>query len=128
MSEPVKIAIVDDDLGIREALEGLIASLGYGALVFPSAEAFLAEPARSDISCIVLDMRMQGMSGLELQALLNSEGNRTPIIFMTSYGDDRTREKALAGGALCFLGKPVSDDVLIDCIEKALTEKRTQSR
>ena len=120
MSHSPVIAVIDDDQAIREALEDLLSSLGYRALPFASAEDFLAFPGRSDVACMVCDVRMGGMTGLDLQASLNAEGKPSPMIFMTSYTDTATRAKALAGGAHGFLEKPVDADVLIACLASAL--------
>jgi Response regulator len=114
-SEPV-IAIVDDDASIREALGDLIQSLGYRCLGFASAEEFLGFADRSSIACMITDINMPGLTGLELQDRLNADGHPPPIIFMTSYADDATKAKALGGGARSFFGKPVDDDVLVDCL------------
>jgi FixJ family two-component response regulator len=118
--ETAKIAVVDDDLDIREALKGLIESLGYGTLLFASAEELLAFPKRGEIDCMIVDVRMAGLDGIELQARLRNDARCPPIVFMTSYADDATRKRALAGGACCFLGKPVDDKVLVECLEAAL--------
>jgi FixJ family two-component response regulator len=118
--ETAKIAVVDDDLDIREALNGLIESLGYRTLSFASAAELLAFPKREDIDCMIVDVRMPGLDGIELQAQLRKDARCPPIMFMTSYADDATRKRALAGGACCFLGKPVDDKVLVDCLEAAL--------
>lgn len=123
VSEPVRIAIVDDDLDIREALKGLLEFLGYGVLSFESAEAFLAFPRRGEVDCMIIDVRMPGLSGLELQQALNQAGCCPPHIFMTSYADELTRKRALSGGASCVLGKPVDDQVLAACLEKALDHR-----
>ncbi|AQZ52235.1 response regulator transcription factor [Martelella mediterranea] len=120
MSETSIIAIVDDDLAIREALDDLIRSLGYESLLFASAEEFLRFQPRSSVSCMVVDVKMSGLSGIELQRRLNQEADRPPMIFMTSYHDDRTRAAAMDGGALAFLGKPVDLGKLIRCIEEAM--------
>ena len=122
VSVAAKIAIVDDDEGIREALQGLLASIGHEALLFASAQEFLAFQNREELNCLILDMRMPGMTGLELQAVLRQQTNCPPIIFMTSYADERTKKAALNGGAHCFLGKPVNDQTLIDCIDQILAE------
>lgn len=114
------IAIVDDDLAIREALDDLVKSLGYESLVFGSAEEFLAFQPRSAIDCMVVDVKMPGLSGIELQSRLIQEADCPPMIFMTSYHDDRIRSTALEAGALDFLGKPVDLNKLIRCIEHAL--------
>lgn len=115
------IAIVDDDIAIREALDDLMKSLGYESMLFESAEEFLKFSPRSAIDCMVVDVKMGGMTGIELQSRLNSELDRPPIIFMTSFYDERTRTSALDGGALAFLGKPVDLALLIKHIESALT-------
>lgn len=120
MSKSPLIAIVDDDLAIREALDDLIKSLGYESRLFESAEAFLAFKPRASVDCIVVDVKMPGLSGIELQNRLNSEGDRPPMIFMTSYHDERTRTAALDGGALAFLGKPVDLTKLIAFMDTAL--------
>jgi FixJ family two-component response regulator len=114
------IAIVDDDQAIREALDDLVKSLGHESRLFTSAEEFLAYEPRASIDCMLVDVKMQGLSGIELQAKLNEEPHRPPMIFMTSYRDERTRSAAMNGGALAFLGKPVDISSLIDCLESAL--------
>jgi len=116
----VKIAVVDDDQGIREAVGGLVRSLGHIPLCFESGEAFLASRERHLVACVILDVYMPGLSGLEVQDRLRSEGASPPIVFLTSYGDDRMKGRALTNGAQCFLGKPVEDTVIIDCIERCL--------
>jgi len=115
-----KIAIVDDDHAIREALDDMVQSCGYESRLFDSAEAFLAYPERRTIDCMLLDVKMPGLTGLELQAMLNAEPSRPPIIFMTSYRDERTRSAAMEGGALAFLGKPVEFEKLITSLDAAL--------
>lgn len=122
MSQPPVIAVVDDDQAIREALEDLLSSLGYRTLPFASAEDFLAFPGRTAVDCMVVDVRMGGLTGLDLQAALNARGERQPVIFMTSYTDETTRSKAMAGGARGFLEKPVDAEVLIACLESVLHE------
>jgi FixJ family two-component response regulator len=114
------IAIVDDDQAIREALDDLVLSCGYQSRLFANAEEFLAYDERSEIDCVLLDVSMPGLSGIDLQAELNKEPPRPPIIFMTSYCDDRTRSAAMDGGAFAFLGKPVDIKTLLSCLEAAL--------
>lgn len=116
------IAVVDDDAAIREALDGLILSLGYRSRLFASAEEFLACADLAEIDCLIVDVKMPGLSGLELQERLNSAGDRPPTIFMTSYSDEATRSRAFAGGASNFLGKPVDDEILIRCLGAALAQ------
>ncbi len=120
MQQVAQIAVVDDDLAIREALNGLLGSLGYRCRLYASAEDYLACRERRDIGCVILDVCMPGLSGLELQELLSREGEAPPILFMTSYVDDTTRRRALAGGARGFFGKPVDDEALIRCLEETL--------
>jgi len=114
------IAVIDDDQAIREALEDLLSSLGYRALPFASAEDFLASSGRGDVACMVVDVRMAGMTGLDLQARLNAQGRHSPMIFMTADADGVTRSNALAGGAHAYLEKPVDAEVLIGCLASAL--------
>lgn len=121
MSNAPLIAVVDDDEAIREALDDLLRSVGFRCLPFVSAEDFLAHADRGDIACIILDVRMPGLSGLELQERLNSDGGgHPPILFMTSYADHATRMRALGGGASDVLGKPVDDHILIASLNNAI--------
>ncbi|MDK1386540.1 response regulator [Sinorhizobium sp. 8-89] len=120
MSSSLTVAIVDDDDAIREALDSLVKSCGYTSQVFASAEDFLAHGDREAIGCILLDVKMPGLSGLELQDHLNDQPPKPPIIFMTSYRDEKTRTSAMDGGALAFLAKPVEVDCLVHFIEVAL--------
>lgn len=114
------IAIVDDDQAIREAMDDLVKSCGYECRLFASAEEFLAFEPRSEIACMLVDVKMPGLSGIELQAELNKHSGRPPMIFVTSYKDERTRNMAINGGAFCFLGKPIDIAKLIGCLESAL--------
>lgn len=120
MSRPPCIAVVDDDPAIREALDDLFRSLGYSCRLFASAEAFLAFMPRAGIDCLLLDVQMPGMNGLDLQRVLNEQADKPPTLFMTSFNDGPTRERALAGGALGVLGKPVDDRELIDSLHRAM--------
>ncbi|MBR0667763.1 response regulator [Roseomonas hellenica] len=120
MPDAPVIGIVDDDSSMREALQGLVQSLGCRAVAFASAEHFLAAAEPAALACLILDVRMPGLDGIALQALLRDRGHRLPILFMTSYVDARTRARALEGGAIGFLGKPVDDDALIACLRGAL--------
>ncbi|MDS7595404.1 response regulator [Agrobacterium tumefaciens] len=116
------IAIVDDDEAIREALENLVELCGYESRLYASAESYLADTRRSSIDCLVLDVMMPGLNGLDLQDRLNLERASPPIIFMTSYSDERTRTRAMAGGAVAFLTKPADIANLIHHIEMALQD------
>ncbi|WP_395455929.1 response regulator transcription factor [Azospirillum melinis] len=121
MSNAPLIAVVDDDEAIREALDDLLRSVGFRCRPFVSAEDFLARADWTGIACIILDVRMPGLSGLELQDRLNAEGGgHPPILFMTSYADETTRLRALGGGARDVLGKPVDAHVLIASLNRAI--------
>jgi len=117
------IAIVDDDRSIREALDDLILSCGYQSRLFTSAEEYLAAQDRALVDCVLVDVKMPGLSGIELQAALNNQDEpKPPMIFMTSYSDDKTRSAAMNGGAFAFLGKPVNFGQLVQCLEQALKQ------
>ena len=120
MSKKPVIAIVDDDQSIREALDDLVLSCGYESRLYPSAEDFLAEIDRAAIDCMLVDVKMPGISGLDLQVILNGEPHKPPMIFMTSYRDEKTRSAAMTAGAFAFLGKPVDFSQLVLCLEQAL--------
>src|SRR4051812_9417092 len=106
MPESSLIAVVDDDEAIREATESLIRSVGFRAVVFPSAEDFLRSSHLQDTACLIVDVRMPGMSGLELQRQLAAANYSMPIIFITAHGDEEARARALRAGAVAFLDKP----------------------
>jgi FixJ family two-component response regulator len=114
------VAIVDDDESLRSAIEGLMKAVGLAAQGFASAEEFLNSGQQDHTACVISDIRMPGMSGLDLQARLNSEHRRIPIIFITAHGDTNMRMQALRAGAVEFLAKPFSDDVLLDHVKAAL--------
>jgi FixJ family two-component response regulator len=114
------ISIVDDDETVREATKGLVRSLGYVAETFRSAEEFLSSEHRRETACIITDVQMPGLSGVELQSRLIAEGDRLPIIFMTAFPEDRVRTRALEAGAYGYLGKPFAEKHLIDCLDRAL--------
>jgi FixJ family two-component response regulator len=114
------IAIVDDDDSIRSALQGLLESAELPAQSFASAEEFLKSGQRQQIACLITDIRMPGMSGLELQAKLNSERCKIPIIFITAHGDEKLRMQALRAGAVEFMAKPFDDEALLESVRVAL--------
>ena len=114
------VAIVDDDELMRGAVQGLLKEAGLPARAFASAEEFLDSGAQHLSSCLITDIRMQGMSGLDLQARLNAEHIRIPIIFMTAHSNERIRMQALRSGAVEFLAKPFDDDVLLETVRAAL--------
>lgn len=115
------IMIVDDDRHVRESLVNLLESVGHATDRFDSAEALLERDPLPEGDCAVLDVRMKGLTGLDLQTALRARGWRTPIIFLTAHCDDETRGKAMAGGAYAFFCKPFDDEALLACIDKAVT-------
>jgi FixJ family two-component response regulator len=115
-----RISIVDDDASIREALKSLMRSIQIEADAFGSAEEFLASDRLKDTSCLILDLYLPGMSGFELQNRLNAEGRKIPIIFITAHADEASRQRALNGGAIDLLAKPVRRDTLFKAIESAI--------
>jgi FixJ family two-component response regulator len=114
------VAIVDDDEAVRVALDGLLRSAGLTTRAFESAEAFVESGQQSQAACLIADIRMPGMSGLELQAKLNAEGCRIPIVFITAHGDAKMRLQALRAGAVEFLAKPFDDETLLESVRAAL--------
>jgi FixJ family two-component response regulator len=117
------ISIVDDDDSLRNSLNNLIRSVGFGVQGFSSAEAFLSSNQLHDTACLILDVRMPGMSGLELQRQLVTTNCGIPIIFITSHADDDARTRALEAGAVDFLYKPFREEALLNAIHKALESK-----
>jgi FixJ family two-component response regulator len=115
-----RVAIVDDDDSMRSALQGLLESAELPAQSFASAEEFLNSGQQHQISCLIADIRMPGMSGLELQAQLNTQRCRIPIIFITAHGDEKMRMQALRAGAVEFMAKPFNDEVLLESVRAAL--------
>lgn len=120
MSVAPIIAIVDDDDSLRNSLNNLIRSVGFRAQGFPSAEGFLNAPELHDTACLILDVRMPGMSGLDLQSRLVAAHSKIPIIFITSHGDGDARARALEAGAVDFLYKPFREEALLKAIDLAL--------
>jgi FixJ family two-component response regulator len=114
------ISIVDDDKWARDGIRELVESLGYNALAFGSAEEFLESGRLGETTCLITDIEMPGLSGLELQHKLLSQGYRTPTIFITAFPDDDRRRRALGAGAIGFLTKPFDEWSLIDCLALAV--------
>jgi FixJ family two-component response regulator len=114
------VAIVDDDDLMRSALQGLMKSAGLPATAFASAEEFLKSGQQHQVGCLVADIRMPGMSGLELQAKLNADHCRIPTIFITAHGDEKMRMQALRAGAVEFMAKPFDDEALLESVRAAL--------
>ena len=116
------VVIVDDDQSVQSALKDLLESAGLSALCFGSAEEFLESDEQNQTACLVTDIRMPGMSGLELQAKLKAEGYRTPIIFITAHDDAKTKTQAMKAGAIELLTKPFDDEVLLEKVRVALKD------
>ena len=114
------VAILDDDELMRSALQGLLKTVGLPAQAFASAEEFLKSGQHHQIACLIVDIRMPGMSGLELQAKLNAERCKIPIIFITAHGDEKMRLQALRAGAVEFMAKPFNDEALLESVRAAL--------
>ena len=123
MSASPLISIVDDDDSLRNSLNNLIRSVGFRAQGFSSAEAFLNSSELHDTACLILDVRMPGMSGLDLQRQLVTANSRIPIVFITSHGDDDARARALEAGAVDFLYKPFREEALLNAIDSALNQQ-----
>jgi FixJ family two-component response regulator len=114
------VAIIDDDASVRATTDSLVRSLGYFVYAFASAEEFLLSNHLDDLSCVIADVQMPGMSGIELQAHLVTQGYRVPFIFFTAFPDERIRAQALRAGAICYLTKPFDGDSLVQGLQAAL--------
>ena len=114
------VVIVDDDESVRSALRGLMKVVGLPARTFASAEAFLASGQQQEAGCLIADIRMPGMSGLELQAALNAADCRIPTIFITAHEDERARMQALSAGAVEFVAKPFDNEALVASVRAVL--------
>ena len=117
------IAVIDDDPSVRAATNNLLSSHGYVVHTFASADHFLRSARLKDTSCVVADVQMPNMSGLELLTYMRTQGNDAPFIFITAFPDESVRARALKAGAIGFLGKPFTGPVLINCIETALNRR-----
>ncbi|KRR16511.1 two-component system response regulator [Bradyrhizobium lablabi] len=122
------ISIIDDDGSVRAATHNLVRSLGYVVNTFASAEEFLRSPRLNDTSCIITDIRMPAMSGLDLQEHLLATGRRFPFIFVTAFSVESDRDRAMKAGATCFLSKPFDGETLIQCLEAALASNCQSAR
>jgi FixJ family two-component response regulator len=119
-SSVMMISIIDDDASVRAATYRLVRSLGYVAHTFASADAFLRSSQLNDTCCVIADVHMPGMSGIELQNLLQTQGHRLPIIFITAFPEESVRAQALEAGAACFLSKPFDAGTLIKYVDAAV--------
>jgi FixJ family two-component response regulator len=125
---PELVFVVDDDLSVRRGLERLLRSAGYAVETFASATAFLDRGDYEGASCLVLDVRMPGPSGLDLQSALTAAGCDVPIVFVTGHGDVPMAVQAMKAGAVDFLAKPFDDDVFLEAVRRATTRHRQSRR
>jgi FixJ family two-component response regulator len=123
MSKKTLISIVDDDESVREAMQGLMKSLGFAAEAFASAEEFLASASRDRAACLITDMQMPGLTGLGLHDHLVALGKPVPTIVITAYPDERVRARALQAGVVCYLVKPFNESDLLGCIRTVLERR-----
>jgi len=120
MSETPLISIIDDDALARDGIRELVESLGYNAVTFKSAEHFLGSDWVAATTCLITDVQMPGLDGLELHQALQSQGRHMPVILITAYPDEKHRTRALNGGAVGFLSKPFNEEALIRCLTAAI--------
>ena len=118
------VMVVDDDTGVRNAMRTLLKSVGIQSTLYASAQEFLSAYQPTQPGCLVLDIRMPGMSGLELQQRVQGTPSGFPIVFITGHGDDGVRSQALASGAVEVLDKPLDERILLAAIERALDRSR----
>src|SRR5215472_6632037 len=127
MSKAALISIVDDDALARDGIRELVESLGYKTTAFESAEDFLKSKLVADTACLITDLQMPGLSGLELQETLQSQGYQTPVIVITAYPNEKNRTRALDKGAVGFLSKPFNEQTLIECLTVAIKLQSSQA-
>ena len=127
MSEAPLISIVDDDALARDGISELVESLGYRAVTFSSAEHFLRSDVIAETTCLITDMQMPGLNGLELQEALQSQGHQTPVIVITAYPNETHQARALKNGAVGYLSKPFDEQTLIECLTVAIKLQSPQA-
>jgi len=128
MSEVPLISIVDDDALARDGIRELVESLGYKAIAFESAQHFLASSVVADTTCLITDVQMPGLNGLELQEALKARGYQTLIILITAFPNENYRTRALENGAIGFLNKPFNDGSLMECLATAINLRSSPGR
>ncbi|MEA2953133.1 MAG: hypothetical protein QOJ96_2653 [Alphaproteobacteria bacterium] len=124
MSRLSVISVIDDDASVRAATDNLLSSHGYAVHTFASAEEFLQSAGHDDSLCVIADVQMPVMSGLDLLTHMRAQGQAAPFIFITAFPEDNVRARALKAGAICFLAKPFAGPALISCVETALNSHR----
>jgi FixJ family two-component response regulator len=120
----ILVAIIEDDESVRDATDHLLRLLGYATAPFASAEDFLNSGRVDDPACLITDVHLSGMSGVELQARLILDGHRVPIVFFTAFPEETVRARVLRDGAVCYLSKPLQEKSLIACLDQALNRSR----
>ena len=128
MSEVPLISIIDDDALARDGIRELVDSLGYKGVTFESANHFLRSGQIAETTCLITDVQMPGLNGLELQEALRSQGQRTPVILITAYPNEKHRNRAFANGAVGFLSKPFNEQCLIECLNAAIDLRSSHAR
>jgi FixJ family two-component response regulator len=121
------VAVIDDDASVRTATDNLLCSHGYLVDTFASAEEFLQSARLSDSACVIADVQMPAMSGLDLLTHMRTQGYAAPFIFITAFPEESVRARALRAGAICFLAKPFAGPTLINCVESALNRHRGET-
>lgn len=124
MPEGPHIAVVDDDRSMRNATQDLLNAAGFSTFTFENAKSFLGSSVRDSAACLVADMRMSGMTGLELHEHLAKSGTGIPTVIITAHAEELTLERAREAGITCFLAKPFTPDELLECVRKALARPR----
>ena len=124
MAERPLVAIVDDDESIRNATRDLLRAAGFSTATFEDAESFLGSTSRASAACVVADIRMSGMTGLELYQALVASGEAIPTVIITAHPEDVTRSRAREAGITCYLSKPFAPDELLECVHEALAKQR----
>jgi FixJ family two-component response regulator len=124
VAEVSVISIIDDDASVRTATARLLRSMGFSVYAFASAQEFLSSPRLPETSCVIADVQMPGMSGVELQEYLIAHDHGLPVIFITAFPHERVRERAMKGGAVCFLSKPFDEPQLLECVQRALMRRQ----
>jgi FixJ family two-component response regulator len=124
LAKDIPISIVDDDESVRDAMAGLMKSYGYLVETFDSGASFLSSDRRSRTDCLIADVQMPGMTGLELHSQLVASGQPIPTILITAHPDERMRARAMKAGVLCYLAKPFCEEDLLGCIRRAVEQQR----